>query len=331
MKELSIEQKAKRYDEALEWMRSVYPTMTGADKEDAGHFFPELKESEDERIRGAIIDHLKDNNLTEWAAWLENQGDTNKTINRDEFAKGVLRGAAINLITWIDYNVVVGNMFLSNIECKDIENALVNGDWDKIYAYIKKKFEKQGEHKPTDKIKIGKKYKCVASPRYTEFIKGEIYKPKDKFLCSLMNFCSDCFEPIEDGKQKPTDTVEPKFKVGDIVKHKDNPHLTYILKRFTDDGDYEFHAIGKDGNEGCICFAVVKYQDDWELIEQNHIDKIEQKPTEWKQGNTGDLTNFENAMMHIGDSFFGNNAGLDPNNTAVVKEQAKLLRELSYE
>ncbi|MBR5395751.1 MAG: hypothetical protein IK144_11845 [Bacteroidaceae bacterium] len=34
----------------------------------------ELAESEGERIRGAIIDHLKDNNLTEWAAWLEKQG-----------------------------------------------------------------------------------------------------------------------------------------------------------------------------------------------------------------------------------------------------------------
>lgn len=31
--------------------------------------------SEDEKIRGAIIDHLKDNNLTEWAAWLEKQGE----------------------------------------------------------------------------------------------------------------------------------------------------------------------------------------------------------------------------------------------------------------
>ena len=71
------------------------------------------------------------------------------------------------------------------------------------------------------------------------------------------------------GEQKPADKVESKFKVGDIVKHKDNPHLTYILKRFTDDGDYEFHAIGKDGNEGCTHFAAVKCQDDWELVERS--------------------------------------------------------------
>ena len=73
------------------------------------------------------------------------------------------------------------------------------------------------------------------------------------------------------------DKVEPKFKVGDIVKHKKNPHLTYILKRFTDDGDYEFHAIGKDGHEGETCFAVVKYQDNWELVEQKSVDKVEPK------------------------------------------------------
>ena len=66
------------------------------------------------------------------------------------------------------------------------------------------------------------------------------------------------------GEQKPF----PKFKIGDMVKRKDNPHLTYILKRSTDDGDYEFHAIGKDGNEGCTHFAAVKYQDEWELVEQ---------------------------------------------------------------
>ena len=186
------------------------------------------------------------------------------------------------------------------------------------------------------------------------------------------------------------------FKIGDIVKHKDNPHLTYILKRFTDDGDYEFHAIGKDGNEGCTRFTVVKYQDDWELVEQkpkkcmysndnytyeerkilcdgckeecelrqkpewseednvkiNRIvaclenlnvadndillkdvewlkslkDRVLPQPKqEWKQENIGDLTDFENAMMHIGNSFFGENSGLDPNDTNTIKEQANIL------
>ena len=59
---MTTEEKAKRYDEALEWMREVYPTLTGAAKEDAEHYFPELKESEeskDERIRKAIVELIK--------------------------------------------------------------------------------------------------------------------------------------------------------------------------------------------------------------------------------------------------------------------------------
>ena len=55
----------------------------------------------------------------------------------------------------------------------------------------------------------------------------------------------------------------------------------------------------------------------------------EQKPTEWKQENVEELNDFENAMMHIGGSFFGEHQGLDPNNTACVKEQAKYLLELA--
>lgn len=62
MKGLSIEQKAKAYDEALAKMREI---VTMDDKptiphEIAYHLFPELKESEDERIRKELIEHVKD-------------------------------------------------------------------------------------------------------------------------------------------------------------------------------------------------------------------------------------------------------------------------------
>ena len=44
----------KKYNEALAWMRELYPGLHGATKEDAEHYFPELAESEDERIRKVI-------------------------------------------------------------------------------------------------------------------------------------------------------------------------------------------------------------------------------------------------------------------------------------
>lgn len=73
----------KKYKEALEWMRSLYDGLHGATKEDAEHYFPELKENEDERIRKTLIEHIK--GIKSWnyflgiskeqmIAWLEKQG-----------------------------------------------------------------------------------------------------------------------------------------------------------------------------------------------------------------------------------------------------------------
>lgn len=52
----------KKYNEALNWMRELYPGLHGATKEDAEHYFPELKESkesEDEKIRKLILEIIK--------------------------------------------------------------------------------------------------------------------------------------------------------------------------------------------------------------------------------------------------------------------------------
>ena len=96
MKELTIEEKAKRYDEALSWMGELYPTMEGAMKEDAEHYFPELKESEDERIRKEIRDYLyndlhnisqltpRTNEFEKWLAWIEKQGEQKQEWSEED-------------------------------------------------------------------------------------------------------------------------------------------------------------------------------------------------------------------------------------------------------
>lgn len=81
--ELSVEEKAKRYDEAIERAK-YYQKENGSAVISA--IFPELKESKDERIRKELIDAVQslwDNDalpvpLTtkkrdEWLAWLEKQ------------------------------------------------------------------------------------------------------------------------------------------------------------------------------------------------------------------------------------------------------------------
>lgn len=86
MKELSIEEKAKAYDEALARANEMIKSMTNiggvAKVDDIQHIFPELKESEDERISGNIIAtiHLYygeplEDEAKEMIAWLEKQGE----------------------------------------------------------------------------------------------------------------------------------------------------------------------------------------------------------------------------------------------------------------
>lgn len=86
---MTTEEKAKKYDEALEWMRKVYPTLTEADKEDVEHYFPELKESEeseDERIRKKIIriiqvgGYMSPEEKDKAFVWLEKQGNLMKAL-----------------------------------------------------------------------------------------------------------------------------------------------------------------------------------------------------------------------------------------------------------
>ena len=50
----------KKYNEALKWMRELYPGLHGATKEDAEHYFPELTESEDEKFRKYILRGCKE-------------------------------------------------------------------------------------------------------------------------------------------------------------------------------------------------------------------------------------------------------------------------------
>lgn len=129
---MTDKEKAIAYDNALNWMRSVYPTMTGVDKEDAEHYFPELKESEDERIKEELISLFQDciNNRNHpynasdserWIAWLEKQGEQKPVISNDALREGIA---------------------YFGITQHQIDN------WLKKYVDVKK----QDEQKPADKV-----------------------------------------------------------------------------------------------------------------------------------------------------------------------------------
>ena len=124
MKELSIEEKARHYDEAIERARKEYKNHEAFKgfREMLVCIFPELKkESEDERIRKGllyVIEHhptLPTEETEEYIAWLEKQGQT--------FTQ------------------------------KDVDDAYLKGVCD-----TKQELEKQGEQKPNDKIESFDKY-----------------------------------------------------------------------------------------------------------------------------------------------------------------------------
>lgn len=103
MKELTIEEKAQRYDEALERARIYYSiTDSVVDAEIIELIFPELKEnkeSDSERIREEIIDFIYDKTDTyelreksnSWLAWLEKQGEQIDSSNK-EYWRGYREG-----------------------------------------------------------------------------------------------------------------------------------------------------------------------------------------------------------------------------------------------
>ena len=101
MKELSVKEKAHNYDEAIKRAESIYNETAIPSATIKGiciYIFPELKESEDERVRNKLIEFFKGYSPDEewWGnitqedilAWFEKQGEQ-KTV--DEIAKEVCK------------------------------------------------------------------------------------------------------------------------------------------------------------------------------------------------------------------------------------------------
>ena len=91
----------KKYKEAQGWIEKIYPTLQHEQQMEAEAFFPELAESEDERIRKAIHIYLDwldgrkdyqpkgDYTIKDMIAWLEKQGEQNP--GNKELAKKLIK------------------------------------------------------------------------------------------------------------------------------------------------------------------------------------------------------------------------------------------------
>lgn len=175
----------------LEEAKRLYQTANADQRYVLESLFPELAESEDERIRGAIIDHLKDNNLTEWAAWLKKQGqiedktykENNESLTSED--KNILK-AIIYTVKNSGYNHCIG---VSNEE---------------MIAWL----EKQGEKKETlcDKCK----------------------KAQPSHSCQDITALGRCYI---DAINTSSNKVEPKFHEGKWIIHQGTENIYQVVAR----------------------------------------------------------------------------------------------------
>ena len=142
MKQLSIEEKAKRYDEAIKLAKDSfnYPDYPGFIRADV--VFPEIKESEDERIRKGILHLIGCASEIEWCkanvsigevqTWFEKQGvkpdgwnDGDILYNKDSYASDsifIFKGMADRTNAYLCYARLYGG--------KDFY-VYSKEDWDK--------------------------------------------------------------------------------------------------------------------------------------------------------------------------------------------------------
>src|SRR5574344_1735020 len=115
MKELSIEEKAKRYDEAISIAREINNEQRVQPYNIMTRVFPELIESEDERIRKEIIQWLKNSEgqthpidrYNAAIAWLEKQGEQKSVDNVEPKFKVKYAGCEYNVLELRDINGII--------------------------------------------------------------------------------------------------------------------------------------------------------------------------------------------------------------------------------
>ena len=205
------------------------PDTSKAEKEFIEFIFPELKESEDEKIKKELIGYFtgwSDKHLfrgfkaEQILAWLEKQGEQNNLLNFDEAEK--------------EKNDFVSGQF---VECRKSFN-----EFKELESYW---FEYIG-----DDIYIGRSDN-ILNQRFH-------ITPQQLFTLFTHQHCPKDNE--NQCEQKSVDADEPKFKVGDIITPKDGGHEPWqIMQVDTLDKKYRF----KDGY--VIHFS---QEDDYELVEQ---------------------------------------------------------------
>ena len=237
MKELSIEQKSKRYDEVIEKFDVILNLNTVKESgtifvNDVRKILHELKEDEDERIRKWIrkeleskyvVDNTVNNVLADKAlAWLEKQGKS--------------------------------NMGISEATKQELENNLNKALEKETPESCNKFLDEQGG---LDKDSEGERIR-----KWLIELVEEVRKANPTNV-EYNGMCSEAIVWLEKQReQKSTDKVEPKFKVGDWIVYNDNLyHIGNIaLQRY-------YECLRVDGTVHTFSFDIDNKSHLWTIIQ----------------------------------------------------------------
>ena len=221
---MTIEEKAKAYDK----VRKKIAIRFGSNVAD--EFFAEFEESEDEKIRKRLITDFGTIGKKEWGglevkdilAWLKKQGEKKPVDTKSVFEIGE--------------TITDGTSTFTIVDIKD-ENYITD-DGDKVCFYVAHKYYIPfKEQKPTDKVEP--KFKVGDRVRYKGHVcDGVITEITDTdYICGNAKLPISTQDKLELIEQKPADTVELKFKVGDwIVENGVNRNPVQITSFEEDKG-----------------------------------------------------------------------------------------------
>ena len=248
---MTQEEKAKAYDKAIERAKSLIgdTIIEESGQHIAEVIFPELKESEDERIRKEIIKYIKTGTYhKDWLAWLEKQGeqksnpysgtsfeynghtwgmcarDNGIDILCDKHIIGHLekQSEQKSILNVPTREVILSIWDLGN-EWKELTNGCISTEYGTQLDYIQKHWqeseyylrEKQGEQKPTIEMKTPEESLCIDSETYNKIVDECIYGEQKSAWSEEDERLCNCI--IQDQEDALDDVRNDKYGHSEII------------------------------------------------------------------------------------------------------------------
>lgn len=222
MKELSIEEKAQRYDEAINEIRNLRDMLLkegvinkeGIICDNFNRIFPELKESEDTKIRRCISDVIKEHDWShifgvtknDCLSWIEKQGGQKPA-------------------EWSDEDEKMMKVIIEDIHCGADFNAIVKCEANKREYWLKSlknRVQPQPKQEWSEEDEKLIKDACCYVNRY-----GIFFEEEDQELANRAYRVADRLRTlIPQNRWKPSD--DQMDALWDSIKH--NLHLHPVLK-----------------------------------------------------------------------------------------------------